>query len=239
MGELADAWSAPRADEPVGRGAARDRDAERRRRRRRVARRPAGGRPRDDLHGVPGAAADAAEHVQDRRRADAVRDARGGSHAGDTRAVDLRRSLRRDGGAHHRVRDAVLLERAGGSGPGARRAFGDASHARAVPALLRWVPHVARGRQDPTTGRRRSARPDRRGGDPRASRPRAVLGAPSAARLGAEPRRLLPGARGVLALLRGGPRRRAGRDGRARRPGPAGPTGCSTTSGTPRPSACS
>ena len=112
-------------------------------------------RARHHVHRVAGAPADASEHVQDRGRADAVRDARRRAHHRDARAVDLRRPLRRDGGAHDRVRDALLLERAGGAGPRAGRARGDASRAGAVPALLRRVPHVARGGQDPRARRRR------------------------------------------------------------------------------------
>ena len=61
---------------------------------RRGARRAAGRRAGDDVHGVAGPAPDDPEHVQDRRRADAVHHARGGAHAGHPRAVDLRRPLR-------------------------------------------------------------------------------------------------------------------------------------------------
>ena len=76
-------------------------------------------------------------------------------------------------------------------------------------------------------------------GPARAGAPRArpLPRAPAAPRLGAEPRRLLPGPRGLQPLLRGGPRRGAGRDGPPRPSAPAAPTASSTTSGTPRPSA--
>ena len=83
----------PEEAEPLGRGSRARGDAVRRRRGRRGARRAAGRRARDHLHGVAGPAADDPEHVQDRRRADAVRDARGGAHARHARAVDLRRPL--------------------------------------------------------------------------------------------------------------------------------------------------
>ena len=74
----------------------------------------------------------------------------------------------------------------------------------------------------------------------RAHRERGALARPSGApRLGAEPRRLLPGARGGEPVLRRGPRRRAGRDGSARRAHRPPATASSTTSGTPRPSASS
>ena len=67
--------------------------------------------------------------------------------AGHARAVDLRRPQRRDGGA--RTGFAMLLPRlgAGGAGPRARRARRHARVAGPVPALLRRVPHVARGRR--------------------------------------------------------------------------------------------
>ncbi len=51
---------------------------------------------------------------------------------------------------------------AGGDGPGARRPGRDARVARPVPALLRRLPHLARGREDRAARRRRPARADRR-----------------------------------------------------------------------------
>ena len=142
MGELSDEWSALRRTEPLGRGAGRGRDAVGRRRRGRRARRAAGGCAHDDLHGVAGPAADDPEHVQDRRRADGVRHARRGPHRRDPRAVDLRRPLGRDGVPPDRVRDAVLGLGAGGPRLRRDRARGDARGARAVPALLRRLPHL-------------------------------------------------------------------------------------------------
>ena len=68
--------------------------------------------------------------------------------------------------------------------------------ARAVPALLRRLPHLARGEPHRAARRRRPRRADRRSGDPRASRAPPHARRARAARLGAEPRRLLPGARG-------------------------------------------
>ena len=100
MAELADEWSAKGIPEHLGQRPGGAGDAERGRRRRRGARRAAIRRADHDVHRVAGPAADAAQHVQDRRRADAdgvpCRRARA-RHPG---AVDLRRPFRRDGGAH-------------------------------------------------------------------------------------------------------------------------------------------
>ena len=60
MGEHADDWAAARPDEPVGRGAGRDRDAVGSGCGGRAARRAAEGRVRDDVHRVAGPAADGA-----------------------------------------------------------------------------------------------------------------------------------------------------------------------------------
>ena len=117
-----------------------------------------GRRAGHDVHGQPGPAADDPEHVQDRGRADAGGLPCVGAGARDARAVDLRRSQRRDGGARDRVRAARVGVGAGGAGPGAHRPRRVARVARAVPALLRRVPHVARAAED------RGARPGR---DPR------------------------------------------------------------------------
>src|SRR5581483_4532168 len=132
-----------------------------------------------DVHGLP------------RRRA----------HRRHARAVHLRRPLRRDGRTRHGLRAALLLIRAGGARPGARRHRRDTRVARPVSALLRRLPHVPRAE-------RRRSRPRR--GDPRARpgrarpgppRPCPLARAPGAARLRAEPGRLLPGAGGGEPLL--------------------------------------
>ena len=93
-------------DQPLGRRPRDGRDAVGRRRRGRGPRRAPGGRPGDDLHGLPGPAPDDPQHVQDRGRADAVHHARGGAHAGHPRPVDLRRPLGRHGLPPDRLRDA-------------------------------------------------------------------------------------------------------------------------------------
>ena len=69
--------------------------------------------------------------------------------AGGAGALDLRRSLRRDGRADDRLGDALLELGAGSARPGARRAAAPRLPSRIpVPPLLRRVPHVARGQQD-------------------------------------------------------------------------------------------
>ena len=146
-------------------------DAERGRRGRRAARRAAGRGADDDLHRVAGPAADDPQHVQDRRRADADGVPRGGAVARGAGAVDLRRPLRRDGGAPDRLRAARLGLGAGGARPGAGRAGGDARDARAVRALLRRLPHLARAQHDRAALRRRPAGAGPRGAGPRRTAP--------------------------------------------------------------------
>ena len=172
-------------------------------------------------------------------RADRRGDARRRALAGGAGAVDLRRPLRRDGGAPDRLRAAGVGVGAGGARPGAGRAGRDARDARAVRALLRRVPHLARAEHDRAARRRRPARAGPRGAGARASRPRAVARAAVHPRHRAEPGRLLPGARDRQPVLRA----RARRSCRTRWTGsasaPAAATGSSTTAGIPRPSACS
>ena len=115
-----------RAAERVGHRSGRGRDAERGRSVGRAPRRAAGRRAGDDVHRLSGPAADDPEHVQDRRGADRGRDARRRALAGGAGAVDLRRPLRRDGGAPDRLCPAGVRVGAGGPRPGARCARGDA-----------------------------------------------------------------------------------------------------------------
>ena len=89
--------------------------------------------------------------------------------------------------------------------------------ARAVRALLRRLPHLARAEHDRAALRRRPARARARGAGPRAPRPGAVAGAAVHPRHRAEPGRLLPGARDGQPVLRPRPGRRRGRDGAPRR----------------------
>ncbi len=196
------------AAEPVGHRAVGRRDAERRRRRRRGARRAAGRRAGDDVHGEPGPAADDPQHVQDRGRADAGGLPCHGARRRHPRAVDLRRSQRRDGRALDRLRAALVVVGPGGAGPRAHRPRGDARVAGAVPPLLRRVPHVARAPEDRGARARRAPGDDRRAARRGATGARAVAGPSGRARHGAEPGRLLPEPRGGQPLLRS-PRRRS------------------------------
>ena len=159
---------------------------------------------------------------------------------GHARALDLRRPLRRDGLPADRLRACC----AAGSVQEAQdfalhRPRRDAARPRAVPALLRRLPHLARGRQD----RRRSTTTMLRAmlDDELIAAHRARALTPDHPVLRgtrAEPRHVLPGPRGLQPLLRRLPGHRAGGDG-PRSPGsPAGATGCSSTTATRRPSAC-
>ncbi len=216
MGEFSDEWSAqgkknvwgtvPLVSELQSEGGA-------------VGRRPrcaAGRGADDDVHGVAGAPPDDPEHVQDRRRADAVRHARLGALRRDARALDLRRPLRRHGLPPDRVRDARLEQPPGSARPRRRRPPGDAHGQAPVHPLLRRLPHVERGLQDrappgrgpPRDGDRGSRLgPEEAGADARPAGP---------ARHGPEPRLLLPGPRGVQPVLRRLRRQGAGGDGRLR-----------------------
>ena len=108
--------------EPVGQGPRRHRDAVRGRRRGRAPRCAPEGRPRDDLHGVPGPAPDDPEHVQDRGRADADRDPRRRAHPRHPRPLHLRRPQRRHARPRDGLGDAGGRLRAGGAGLRPRRA---------------------------------------------------------------------------------------------------------------------
>ena len=111
--------------------------------------------------------------------------------------------------------------------------------AGAVRALLRRVPNLARAEHDRAALRRRPARARARGARAGASRPGALAGAAVHPRHGAEPGRLLPGARDGEPVLRPRPGRRSRTRWRASPSAPAAATTSSTTPGTRRPSACS
>ena len=117
-------------------------------------------------------------------------------------AQHLRRPQRRDGGAHDRVRDVVREQRPGGGRLRRRCPRHDARYARAVPALLRRLPHEPRARHDRVPVDRRSRRDDRPVRRERPPRPRSRSRSPGAARQRAESRRVLPGTRGVQPVLR-------------------------------------
>jgi pyruvate-ferredoxin/flavodoxin oxidoreductase len=98
MGELADAWAAERRPN-LWAGFRRWWRCSPRAAQRRRARGPPGWCADNDVHRFAGPPADDSEPLQDRRRADAVLHACRRPHAGNARAVNFRRSLRRDGGA--------------------------------------------------------------------------------------------------------------------------------------------
>ena len=84
------------------------------------------------------------EHVQDCGRAHAVHDARSCAYAGHACPVDLLRSLGRDGVPPDGFRVSVLELGAGGARHGRRRACREPFVADPIPALLRWLPDLAR-----------------------------------------------------------------------------------------------
>ena len=114
----------------------------------------------------------------------------------------------------------------------ADRAGRDARIAHSVPALLRRLPHLARGQQDHAARDDADPRDDRRRPGARPPRPGADARAPGDPRHGAQSRHLLPGARdrrtrttrAVPAIVQAAMDRFAGAD----RPRT---TGCSTTTG--------
>ena len=80
-----------------------------------------------------------------------------------------------------RLGHARLRQRAGGAGHGHDRADGDAAFARAVPAFLRRLPHLPRGEQTRSAVGGRGARTDRRGLVSGASRARSIRTSPCCA----------------------------------------------------------
>lgn len=96
------------------------------------------------LHRIAGSVVDAPQPVQDRRRADLVLLARGGTKHRHPRAVDLRGPLRCDGRPPERVRPAGIGLPPGSSGPRRHRSRSDPGLAGTVPSLLRRVPHLTR-----------------------------------------------------------------------------------------------
>jgi hypothetical protein len=128
--------------QPVGRGTDHHRDAVGGRCRRHAARRAHLRRAGDQLHRQPGSAADDPQPLQDRRRADALRSARRGTRGGDSRAVDLRRPVRRHGLSCHRLCAARRQLAAGSAGLCPDRAGGDTRRAHPGDSFFRWLPHL-------------------------------------------------------------------------------------------------
>ena len=237
MGELSDAWSAAGVPERLGRRPAGDRDAERGRRRRRRPRRAPGGGARHDVHVVAGPAADAPEHVQDRGRADAGRDPRRGPRDRDARALDLRRPLRRDGRPLDGLRAALLVvacrrRRTSRSSRTRRRSR---RGSRSSTSSTASAPRTSSTRSSDST-RTTCARCSTRRSSTAAPRALAVARPSGAARHGAEPRRLLPGARGGQPVLRRAAGRSCSGTWTRSRSGRAAATGSSTTRARPTPS---
>ena len=191
------------------------------------------GRADDDLHRVAGAAPDAAQHVQDRRRADADGLPRRGAVDRDAGAVDLRRPPGHHGGALRRLRHARRRLGAGGARPRPHRPGGDAGLARALHPFHGRLPHLARGQQADPPPRRDDPRHDRRRSGARPSRPRAQSGPSGGARHRAQPRHLLPGARDGEPVLRGGVPASSRRRWTGSPHSAAAPTGCSATTAHP------
>ena len=101
------------------------------------------------------------------------------------------------------------------------RPVGHAQVPRAVPALFRRLPHLARSQQDRTVERRRHPRDDRRAVDQGPSRSVDEPRSTGAAGHGPEPRRVLPGPRSLQPVLQCDARHRPGDDGPLRQAGRA------------------
>ena len=136
-------------------------------------------------------------------------------------------------------RDAVVGVRAGGAGLRAHRPGGDAV-ARACRSFTSSTASAPPTRS-PRSGRSTTTTSGRCCHSTWCSptAPRAHARPPGASRHGAESRHVLPGARGLGAVLRGLSRRSCSRRWTRSPRAPAGRTGCSSTSAIPRPTAWS
>ena len=208
MAELADEWVAQGRPNLWGKRAGRAGDAVGRWRRGCRARRAAVGRAHDDLHRVAGPDADAAEHVQDRRRTHADGVPCCGAGPRDLGAVDLRGPFGRHGGARDGICAARLRDGAGSARLRARGAGGHARVAGAVPAFLRRVPHLPRIEHARVARRLGAPIDDRSLTRARAPCARVEPGASVRARHRTQFRHVLPGARGGQPVLPCGPRHR-------------------------------
>ncbi len=154
------------------------------------------------LHLLAGPDADDSGAVPPERRAAAGRPARQLPHGRDARVLHLRRPFRRDGVPPDGPGDDLRRQRTGGHGPDGRPAPRRHRGARAVPAFLRRVPHLARNSEGGGHGLRGPAPADQPEGPGRVPRQGAEPGPPRAAQHGAEPGHLLPGARSGEPVLR-------------------------------------
>ncbi len=206
-----------RGSEHLGQCAGRPGNAGRRRRSRRAPRRLAVRRADHDVHRVARPDADAAKHVQDRRRVERDRLSCRLAFVGDVGAVDLRRPCGCDDRSAHRICAAVFRVGAGGARLRADRADGDVGVARAIPAFLRRLPHLARVEHAGFAQRRRHPLDDRRRSGARSPGARAEPRASLHPRHGAEPGHVLPGARGGQSVPRARPRDHRNRHAAVRR----------------------
>ena len=208
MGEWADEWSARGKKNVWGTVPSVVRDAVRGRRRRRGARRAAGRRAHDDLHGVAGPAAHDPQHVQDRGRADRRSCMHVSARALATHALSIFGD-HSDVMAVRQTGFGLLASGIGAGGP-RLRAHRAARHAEvaACPSSTSSTGSAPRTRWpkiELLDGRGPAPDDHRRpGGGAPGARPHA--GPAGAARHGPEPRRLLPGARGLQRLLHRLPR---------------------------------
>ena len=156
----------------------------------------------DHVHRVAGTAADDPEHVQDRRRADPVLHARLGAHRGHPRAVHLRRPLR----CHGLPADGLRLLTASASVQEAHD-LALIAHAATLKARVPFLHFFDGFRTSHEVAKIAYLGDD----ELRAMiddelitahrRARAHARPAGAARHGAEPGRVLPGARGVQSVL--------------------------------------
>ena len=174
------------------------------------------GRALHDVHGVAGPAPDDPQHVQDRRRAHAGRHPRRRADLRDPRALDLRRPERRDGGPPDGVGDAGVAR------VQAAQDLAAIAHAATLECRVPFL-HFFDGFRTshevnvieplPDDG---AARTRRRAPRPSAPGARPLSRSSGAPRVRPEPRRVLPGPRGVEPLPRDRPADRAADDGSVR-----------------------
>src|SRR5579875_1484097 len=109
--------------------------------------------------------------------------------------------MRCDGGAKCGLRHARVRLSAGSPRFGTDRPGSHAEVSRALPALLRRLPHVARTQHPIFAFRRRDSKHDPRGSRPSASGSGAQSGTSLHSRHGAQPRYVFPGARSGQPVL--------------------------------------
>jgi pyruvate-ferredoxin/flavodoxin oxidoreductase len=164
-----------------------------------------GGRARDDLHRVAGPAPHDPEPLQDRGRAHRVLHARLGAHDRDARALDLRRPLRRDGLSRRRASRCSARARCRRRRtwrPSVTRDDARGRACRSSTSSTASAPRTRSRRWSPLPDETLRAARRRRRQSAHTAPARSSPDRPGAARQRAEPRHVLPGARGVQSLLR-------------------------------------